>query len=432
MRFRVAALAAGVALAGCGGGSTSVGPTTTTNPSPGDSLTNVWLSPAANKQPTLIASAQPDRLWLLAVVPAGKGMALVQLDDEDRGYLTYYEDGERRWQQQFDGYVTSAAFVGDAIAAAVRSADSRSTDLVVYPTADGALLQHATLQGEYRLRTIGDSVYLVEETEQRVSISRLDPKALAPVDTLSVGGLGGLAEVDQGLLVWSAGGTDLIDLTTWSTQHWAAGASPDSIAPIVLGPTLVSVSGDDKVVGHGTDGTQPWSVAGLDSGITGLAALGTSRFAVATASEVDLVDVDGIAARIVDRWKGECTLGPTAIVDGRGYVVCFDGTTGHLLVDSDRGLVDLATFEGGSESNGSSGSTFVDGALYVAQATKSDEPGPASEVLFSALSLDDGHTLWSIHSAITEKANVRWAVESGAIVARLGSTMIPGLVEVYG
>lgn len=457
MRIRAVVLVAGLLLASCGGRNPSSAPTdsvgdststtasaavstTTTSPEPttawpqpaDDSLTNVWLIPAEMEKPSLVASAEPDRLWLFSVVPAGKGMALVQGDDQNKGFLSYYEGGKRRWQQQFDDYVMSAAFVGDAVVAAVRVADGASTDLVVYPTADGALLQHATLPGALDLRTIGGSVYLLEEGVSRVTVARLDPKTLAAVDALSVPGGGSIAEVDQGLLSWTFAGTDLIDLASWSTTHWAAGVARDAVAPAVVGKTLARVGSGGEVVGLATDGSQEWSVTGLGSGITRLAGLGAKRLAVATDNGVALVDVDGGNAAVVDRWEGAGTMGPTAVIDGRGYLVWFVGTTGHLLADSGNGWVELATFQGGTKYDGPTGATFADGALYVTAATDSEDPGPASEVPLTALSLKDGHELWSIRPTIDVKANVRWALESGAIVVRYGYGLIPGLVEVYG
>lgn len=432
MRVRAVVLVASVLLASCGGSNRSTAPSTTAWLQPSDdSLTNVWISPVPQRKPSLVASAQPERLWLFSIVPAGKGVALVQGDDESHGYLSYYEGGQRRWQQQFDDYVMSAAFVGDAVVAAVSVADGTKTDLVVYPTADGNLLQHATLAGTYDLRTIGGSVYLLEQSESRVTIARFDPKTLTAVDPLSVPGGRSSAEVDRGLLSWDLVGTDLIDLATWSTIHWATGAARDSVAPAIVGKTMVGVGSGSEVVGSATDGTREWSVAGFGSSIARLATLGATRFAVATDTGVDLVAIDGANTRVVDRWKGAGTLGPTTVIDGRGYLVWFVGSTGHLLADSGNGFVDLATFQGGTRNDKPTGATFVAGALLVTAATDSENPGPASEVPLKALSLEDGHELWSIRPSIDVKANVYWAVESGAIVARYGYGLIPGLVEVY-
>jgi len=411
--------------------STTAATSSTQRPSTDDSITNVWLSPAAREKPVLVASAEPDRLWLFSVLPVDSGIVLVQGDDEDHGYLSYYENGDRRWQRQLDRYVTSAAFVGDAVVAAMRAANGVGTDLVVYPLADGALLQHATLSGEYVLRTVGGTVYLLGGTESSVALARLDPKALEAVDTLTVPGGGGVIEVDRGLLAWNAAGTGLIDLDTWTTTRWAIGQGRESIAPAVLGTTLVRAPSPGEVVGYATDGSREWSVTDLGADVTGLAALGATRLAVATPRGVELVAIDGMSATVIDRWEVAGTLGPTATIDGRGYLVWFAGTSGYLLADSGNGLVELATFPAGVGQMGPTGATFVDGALYVTAATDSDEPGPASEVPLAALSLADGHELWSIRPSTDVRANVRWSVESGVIVARYGYALIPDLVEVY-
>lgn len=435
----VRTISALIVLASCGSSSGTATSTTVPTPStspPPAGLTNVWLPAAIETMPTLQLSFRPDRLWLWSILPAGDGIVMLQGDDNGNSFISARDSAGERWRTNVDES-TSLAVAGDLALTVTHDPDDR---LIGLSLDDGAVVVDQPLAGS-TVAQIGDHVVITTLAGQTMRIASFDP-ARREIDELATFDLTDeVILTDRGVLVLGTGATTLVDIAHGGALiRWPVAlrplAPPDTYGPgtvAVAGDLLVGVATDRRLVAVAPSGETVGVIADRASGLTDVWAAGDGLIVTAGTSGLEVTAIDGAGVTKVGHLDGPGRLGPTAVVDGTGYLTWYADGRGRVLRVTSDGLSEVVTFTEQTSSDVDDEALaeqvrFVDAAIYVAE--RRTTPGDRAQLL-TAYALD-GSTLWTLSSPLLADWEASWDLNTRLIVLRLGYSLIPGQVDVYG